>query len=78
MIRFILDLAATDALVIARRRSFDDGSTRIALQCMDTCLARNGRQAIMDREAVGDMIVRVAQGNVDEADLAEWLRTRLA
>lgn len=45
---------------------------------MDTCLARNGRQAIMDREAVGDMIVRVAQGNVDEADLAEWLRTRLA
>lgn len=77
LISDIFDLAAANTVAIARGQCFNDGNKRTAFQCMDICLDLNGRQAVWDVEAVGDMIVRVAQGGVDEADLAEWLRTRM-
>lgn len=41
---------------------------------MDICLDLNGLQIARDTEAVGQTIIRAAQGQMDEADLAHWLR----
>lgn len=41
---------------------------------MDTCLAVNGIELDFDTEEAGEMMIKVAQGIVDEKELAEWLR----
>ncbi len=44
---------------------------------MDVCLDLNGVEIAWDVEKVGNLIIRVAQGLVDEDALAGWLRGKM-
>lgn len=74
MITDVFDLASAYAVAIARGHCFNDGNKRTAFQAMDVCLDLHGVQISWAAEAVGAMIIRAARGDVDEMDLAEWLR----
>ena len=43
---------------------------------MDICPTLNGINLEHAGEEVGDLVVRAAQGIVDEAELTEWLRSQ--
>ena len=43
---------------------------------MDTCLTLNGITLDYKVAEVGSLIVKAAQGIVDELELAEWLRAQ--
>lgn len=76
MIADAFDLAAAYAMAIARGHCFNDGNKRTAHQAMDACLDLNGIQIAWQAEEVGDIIVRCAQGLVEDGELAEWLREK--
>ena len=68
------DFAATYAVVIAVGHVFDDANKRTAVIAMDTVLRRNGISLKFDAEKIGQVIIKVAQGIVDETELARHLR----
>lgn len=72
----IFDLAALYCVVIATGHCFNDGNKRTAYRSMEVCLEANAVPAGWNTHEVGDLIIQVAQGLVDEADLAEWLRAQ--
>ncbi|MEM6305229.1 MAG: type II toxin-antitoxin system death-on-curing family toxin [Pseudomonadota bacterium] len=76
MIEDIFDLAAAYAVAIATGHVFNDANKRTAHETMDICLVLNGVE--LDHEAIeaGDLIRNVAQGKIDEDDLAAWLRRK--
>ena len=76
MIADAFDLAAAYAMAVARGHCFNDGNKRTAFRSMQVCLYLNGVVLTWDAEDVGPMIVRCAQGLVEDGDLAEWLRDR--
>ncbi len=74
MIEDVFELAACYACCIAVGNAFNDGNKRTALKAMDTCLTINGIELDFDTVETGDMIIKAAQGVVDEKELADWLR----
>ena len=74
LITDVFDLAAAIAVAIARGHCFNDGNKRTAFQTMDVCLDLHGLRIAWKTADVADMIIRAAQGLVDEPTLAEWLR----
>lgn len=70
----VFDLAAMYAVAIATGHCFNDANERPAHAAMDTCLVLNGVRITWDVSEVGPLIVEAAQGRVDEAALARWLR----
>ena len=70
----VYDLAATYAVVIAVGHVFNDANKRTAVIAMDTVLRRNGISLKFDAEKFGQVIIKVAQGIVDESELARHLR----
>lgn len=78
MIGDVFDLAAAYAMAISRGHCFNDANKRTAHQAMDVCLDLNGVGIAWAAEDVGGMVVRCAQGMVEDGDLAEWLRARAA
>lgn len=76
MIGDVFDLAAAYAMAIARGHCFNDGNKRTAYQSMDTCLDLNGIQMAWNTEEIGQIIIRCAQGMMEDGDLADWLRDR--
>lgn len=76
MIADAYDLAATYAVVIATGHCFNDAKKRTAHQSMDVCLDLNGIEIAWETEAVGRVIIEAAQGRLEAADLAAWLRAR--
>lgn len=69
------ELAACYACYIAvGRHAFNDGSKRTAFEAMDICLRINGIKLDFDTVEISEMIVKAAQGLVDEKELAGWLR----
>ena len=74
LIEDAFDLAAMYAVAIATGHCFNDANKRTGHQAMDTCLDINGIQIAWTVEELGPLIVEVAQGKVDEAALAGWLR----
>jgi len=76
MIADVFDLAAAYAVAIARGHCFNDGNKRTAHQAMDVCLDLHHIRIHWDTTEVGDVIIRVAQGLIDESSLADWLRTK--
>ncbi|VAW03815.1 Death on curing protein, Doc toxin [hydrothermal vent metagenome] len=74
MIEDVFDLAAAYATAIATGHCFNDANKRTAHQSMDTCLDLNGVEMTWDHEETGDMIIRLAQGLMDEDEMAAWLR----
>lgn len=70
----VYDLAATYAVVIAVGHVFNDANKRTAVIAMDTVLRRNGISLRFDAEKIGQVIIKAAQGIVDETELARLLR----
>ena len=76
MIDDIFDLAAAYTVAIATWHVFNDANKRTAYKSMIVCLYLNGIRIEHDLADAGDTIIRTAQGLIDEADLAVWLRAR--
>jgi len=72
----IYDLAAAYAVAVSQGHCFNDGNKRTAFRTMNAALMLNGIRIIWNTEEVGQIIVRVAQGLMDEGALAGWLRGR--
>lgn len=75
LISDIYDLAAAYAVAIAQGHCFNDASKRTAFRSMQVCLEGNGIAADMSPLDIGPVIIRAAQGLLDEGELAHWLRT---
>jgi death-on-curing protein len=75
MLNDVYDLAATYAAVIAVGHVFNDANKRTAFIVMDTCLRKNGITLRYNKESIGQAMVKVAQGSMDEVELARYLRT---
>ncbi len=74
MIGDVFDLAAAYATAIATGHCFNDGNKRTAFDCMNFCLEINGVELEWGASDAGDQIIALAQGLIDEEDLATWLR----
>jgi death-on-curing protein len=79
MIGDIFDLAAAYALAISRGHCFNDGNKRTAFKVMRTILELDGIPLPDEPDhVIGDEIIRLAQGIIDDGWLADWLRERCA
>ena len=74
MIEDAFDLAAAYAAAVSQGHCFNDGNKRTAHQCLDLALDLNGIQITWPQPETGDRIIALAQGRLDDADLADWLR----
>ena len=77
MIYDAYDLAAAYAVAIAQGHCFNDGNKRTAYRVMQTCLDLHGLAFPSDASEIGPVIIRAAQGLLDEGELAHWLRTHI-
>ena len=77
LIHDIYDLAAAYAVAIAQGHCFNDGDKRTAFRSMMAVLEGNGIDTDLSAETIGPVIIRAAQGLMDEAELGLWLRQRL-
>ena len=76
MIEDVFDLAAAYAMAVARGHCFNDGNKRTAFRTMNAALALNGVRMEWNTEEVGQTIIALAQGRLDDTDLAGWLRVK--
>ena len=76
MIRDPFELAACYACYLSIGHAFHDANKRTAFAAMDVCLSLNGISLDYDAAEIGALIVKAAQGIVDELELADWLRSR--
>lgn len=67
-------LAAAYAFGIARNHPFVDGNKRTAAVACELFLELNGCLLVADDAALYPVILGLAEGRVDEATLADWLR----
>lgn len=72
----IFDLAAAYAMAVARGHCFNDGNKRTAFRTMNAALRLNGVHLTWNTEEVGQIIIRYAQGLMEDGDLADWLRDK--
>ena len=71
----VYDLAACYACFIAVGHCFHDANKRTAHTAMQLILKLNGTQLDYDVRSIGDMIIKAAQGIIEEMDLAAYLRS---
>jgi len=76
MVADAFDLAAAYAMAIARGHCFNDGNKRTAYRTMHICLDLHGITLPWQTEEIGQIIIRCAQGLMEDGDLADWLRDR--
>ena len=76
LIEDIFDLAAAYAIAISQGHCFNDGNKRTAHQCLDLALDLNGIQITWPQPETGERIIALAQGQIDDGDLAQWLPGR--
>ncbi len=72
----VFELAATYAMAIAQGHVFNDANKRTAYACMDLCLMKHSVRIAFEIKTVGAVIIKVAQGDMDERELAVWLREK--
>ncbi|RKK01410.1 type II toxin-antitoxin system death-on-curing family toxin [Pseudoroseomonas wenyumeiae] len=70
----LYDLAAAYAYGIARNHAFNDANKRTAWSCCVLFLKVNGIALRIEAAKVVEQMVALAQGHVEEADFAAWLR----
>jgi death-on-curing protein len=70
----LYELAACYCVGIAKNHAFVDGNKRTGYQAAVVFLELNGWLATPSELEIVEMMVRVAEGEADEKDLAEWLR----
>ena len=76
MVSDTFDLAAAYAMAIARGHCFNDGNKRTAFRTMHICLDLHGITIPWQPEEIGQIIIRCAQGVMEDGDLADWFRDR--
>lgn len=74
----LADLAASYAFGIARNHPFADGNKRTAFVVCLLFLAKNGLELTADDAQCIRTFWALAAGEVDEADLAAWIRANSA
>ena len=67
-------LAASHGFGIARNHPFVDGNKRAAFQAMYLFLGLNGLRIDAPEEEVVGLMLALASGALDEAELSSWLR----
>ncbi len=67
-------LAAAYAFGLARNHPFVDGNKRIAAVVCETFLELNGHLLVAEDADMYPVFLGLADGSVDEEELAEWLR----
>ena len=70
------ELAAMYAVAISQAHAFRDANKRTAHAAMKLTLKMHGIQLPLPTKEVGDIIIKTAQGQLDEVELAAWLRTQ--
>jgi death on curing protein len=70
-------LAAAYAYGIARNHPFIDGNKRTAFVALELFLALNGHRLLADDVQCVLTMLRVAAGEIEEDDLASWIRAHL-
>ena len=70
-------LAASLAFGLARNHPFVDGNKRTAHVCYRVFIVLNGGDLVTDEEDKYIAMLRLAEGSLDEAGFAEWLRSRI-
>lgn len=73
----LADLAASLAFGLARNHPFVDGNKRTAHVCYRTFIALNHGELVATGEEKYIAMLRLAEGSLDEAGFAEWLRPRI-
>jgi death-on-curing protein len=71
------DLAAAYAFGLARNHAFVDGNKRIAWVAARVFLRDNGFQVQRDPTEAYETVMKLAAGELPEAELALWFRERL-
>jgi death on curing protein len=67
-------LAAACGFGLARNHPFDDGNKRAAFLAVGVFLEINGLEFVADPVEAIAVILRLAEGNLSEMELAEWIR----
>ena len=76
MVGDVYDLAACYACFLAVGQVFNVANKRTAFACMDVSLSLNDVTLVYRHNEVSDLIIKVAQGVVDEIELSAWLRSQ--
>ncbi|MEA5595578.1 type II toxin-antitoxin system death-on-curing family toxin [Rivularia sp. UHCC 0363] len=69
----IYEQAAAYLFHIAKNHPFIDGNKRTAFAVMDTFLRLNGYDLNMGNEEIYNLVMQVAQGNMNKAEIANYL-----
>ena len=70
-------LAADYAFGIARDHPFRDGNKRVAFIAAVTFLGLNGLEFVAPEDEVVARMLALASGDLDEEQVAEWIRSRV-
>jgi death-on-curing protein len=73
----ISELAAAYAFGIVRNHAFVDANQRTALAVLGTFLNYNGYELMASDEESCEHMVGVAEGMIDEKELASWVKAHL-
>lgn len=73
----LADLAASLAFGLARNHPFVDGNKRTAAVSCETFLRLNDTRLTADDLTLYPVILALAEGKLDEADFAAWLRRHI-
>ncbi|MBB1490932.1 MULTISPECIES: type II toxin-antitoxin system death-on-curing family toxin [unclassified Paracoccus (in: a-proteobacteria)] len=77
MIEDVYALATAYAMAIAQGHCFNDANKRTAYRVMQVVLDWNGGiEPDVPEDVMGQQIIALAQGHIDDGQLAEWLRER--
>lgn len=74
----VATLAASYAFGIARNHPFVDGNKRAAFLSVGLFLALNGHRLVATQAEATVAVFALAAGELEEAEFAKWLRSRLA
>lgn len=70
----IFEMAAAYAYHFYQNHAFIDGNKRIALVVLDTFLHLNGWEITAGERTIYSLMLELADGNIDKAQLAQWLK----
>jgi death on curing protein len=73
----IAELAAAYALGLAKNHPFIDGNERTAFLALGLFLALNGWRLETTQPDAIETMLSLATGNLNESDLAHWIRERI-
>ena len=73
----IAELAAVLAFGIAKNHPFVDGNKRTAAVLCELFIELNGLRLLADDAGMLDVFLRLAAGDMSEADMVDWLRQNI-